>query len=184
MLLTIVVPDDHVEKAMRATAKKLAKQYRIPGFRPGKAPYHIVVGRFGREALLEEVADEIGQDIFVEAMEEAKMEPYAQAALKEVTFDPLTYQVEVPLPPEVDPNNYREVRVPYTEPSEEEITEAAQAEIDRIRERFKTWQPVDRPIEYGDLVTISVKITVDDEVVLENDGLGYRARCRRIHHGA
>lgn len=169
MLLTIIVPDERVDKAMRKTAKKLAKQYRIPGFRPGKAPYHIVVSRFGREALLEEVADELGQDVFVEAMEAAELDPYAQAKLKDVTFDPLTYQVEVPLPPEVDPNNYRELSIPYTEPTEEVIDEAVQTEIDQIRDRFKTWQPVERPVEYGDLVTISVKVTVDGEVVLEND---------------
>ena len=169
MLLTIVVPDERVDKALRATAKKLAKQYRIPGFRPGKAPYHVIVSRFGREALLEEVADEMGQDIFVEAMEVAELDPYARAVLKDVSFDPLTYQVEVPLPPEVEPNNYRELRVPYAEPGEEAISEAVQAEIEQIRERFKTWQPVERPVEYGDLVTISVKVTVNDEVVLEND---------------
>jgi trigger factor len=169
ILLTIVVPDQRVDKAMRAAAKKLAKQYRIPGFRPGKAPYHVVVSRFGREAMLEEVADEMGQEIFKEALEAAELDPYAQATLKDITFDPLTYQVEVPLPPEIDPNNYRELSIPYTEPSEEAIAEAVQKEIDETRERFKTWQPVERPVEYGDLVTISLKVTVDGKVVLEND---------------
>ncbi len=184
LLLSIVVPDERVDKAMRKMAKKMAKQYRIPGFRPGKAPYHIIVSRFGREALLEEVADEIRQVIFVEAMEEAGLEPYAPSVLKDVSFDPLTYQIEVPLPPEVEPNNYREVRVPYAEPTEEAIDEAVQAEIDQIRDRFKTWQPVERPIEYGDMVTISVKVTVDDEVVLENDDWDVFPDDRRVHHGA
>ena len=71
LLLTIEVPDQRVEKAMRAAAKKLARQYRIPGFRPGKAPYHVIVSRFGREALLADVADEMGQDIFQEALDAA-----------------------------------------------------------------------------------------------------------------
>lgn len=169
LLLTIEVPDQRVDKAMRAAAKKIARQYRIPGFRPGKAPYHVVVSRFGREALMADVADEMGQDIFKEALDAAELDPYAQATLRNITFDPLTYEVEVPLPPETNPNNYRDIRVPFPEPSEEAITEAVQKEIDEIRERYKTWQPVERPVEYGDLVTISLKITIDDEVVLEND---------------
>ncbi len=169
ILLTIEVPDQRVEKAMRAAAKKMAKQYRIPGFRPGKAPYHVIVSRFGREAMLGDVADEMGQEIFKEALDAAELDPYAQATLRDVTFDPLTYQVEVPLPPEINPNNYRELSVPYTDPSDEDIAEAVQKEIDDIREQNKTWQPVERPIEYGDLVTISLKVTIDGKVVLEND---------------
>jgi len=169
LLLTIEVPNQRVDKAMRATAKKLARQYRIPGFRPGKAPYHVVVSRFGREAILADVADEMGQDVFKEALDAAELDSYAQATLRNITFDPLTYEVEVPLPPETNPNDYRTIRVPYLDPSEEVVTEAVQKEIDGVRERFKTWQPVERPIEYGDLVTISLKITIDDEVVLEND---------------
>ena len=169
ILLTIEVPDQRVEKAMRVAAKKLAKQYRIPGFRPGKAPYHVVVSRFGREALLEDVADEMGQDIFKEALAAAELDPYAQATLKDITFDPLVYQVEVPLPPEINPNNYRELSVPYNDPSEEDLAEAVQKEIDEIREQHKTWQPVERPVQYGDLVTVSLKVTVDGKTVLEND---------------
>lgn len=169
ILLNIEVPEERVDKAMHTMAKKLARQLRIPGFRPGKAPYHVVVARIGREAMLEEVADEIGQDIFKEALEVTEIEPYGQANLKDVTFDPLVYQIEIPQPPEVEPGDYRSLRVPYEAPGDEATDQAYQEQIDAIREQHKTWVPVERPIEYGDLVTISLKVTVDDEVVLEND---------------
>jgi trigger factor len=43
LAVTIEVSQDQVDKELRKAAAKIAGQYRIPGFRKGKAPYHIVV---------------------------------------------------------------------------------------------------------------------------------------------
>ncbi len=168
-LLIVEVPDERVEKAMRQEARKLAKQVRIPGFRPGKAPYHVVVGRFGREAILEEVADNIGQDVYKEALDTVDMDPFGPAELKEITFDPLTYQIAIPMPPETDVGDYRNLRLPFEAPSEEAIDEAMREKIDEIREEHKTWMPAERAVAYGDLVTISIKANVGEAVILDND---------------
>lgn len=169
LLITIEVPEERVEKAMRAAVKKFGKRLRVPGFRPGKAPYHIVVQRFGRQTILEDIADDLGQAVFAEAFEESEIQPFDTPVLEEITYDPLTYRIVVPLAPEVDPGAYRDLRVPLEVVTDEAVQELVEKEIERLREENKTWQPVDRPIEYGDLVTTSLKVTVDDEVVLDTD---------------
>ncbi|NOX63824.1 MAG: trigger factor [Chloroflexi bacterium] len=167
--LTVEVPQPRVDAALRKKVKSLSRRIRIPGFRPGKAPYHIVVQRLGREALLQEVAEEIGEEVYQEALETAGIEPVGPGNLVDIAFDPLTYQFEVPLEPNVDPGDYRSVRVSYEEPDEASIDEDVDKEIERIREANRNWTPVERPVEYGDLVTLKIEVTVDDEVVLQND---------------
>lgn len=169
LLVTIEVPKERVDKALRAAVKKMGKRLRIPGFRPGKAPYAVVIQRLGRQNILEDIADDLGQEVFAEVMGDIDVPAIAQPVLNEVTYDPLTYRIFIPLMPEVDPGPYRELRVPVPEVAEEKVQELVEKEIQRLRESNKTWLPTDRPIEYGDLVTISLKVTVDDEVVLDTE---------------
>lgn len=169
ILLTIEVPQEQVEKELRTTARRMSNSFRFHGFRPGKAPYHVVVQRLGREALLDEVAEKLSDQIFIQALERAGLKPYAQPVLREITYDPLTYVIEIPMAPDVDPGDYRSIRIPAEEVDEAELDRRVQAEIDHILEEHTTWVPVERPVQYGDLVTISIRVTVDEEVVLEND---------------
>ena len=169
VLLTVEVPDTRLEEAMRKTVRKLGKDIRIPGFRPGKAPYHIVVQRLGRERLVADVAEEMIDGIYEEALQSTGLQPSGPGNLTEITLEPLVYRFEVPLPPEVDPGDYRALRLPYEEPSDEVIASQAQAEIESMRAGQASLTEVERPIQYGDLVTISLKVTVDGEVALEND---------------
>lgn len=169
VLLTVTVPEARAEKAMHDAARRLAKQYRFPGFRPGKAPYNIVAQRVGRAALLEDAVEELGPALYSEALETTGLEPFAPGNLKEVTLDPLTLKFEVPLPPTVDPGDYRSLRVPEAPPDETAIEAHVQADLEEMGQGRTSWEPVERPIAYGDLVTISLKLTVDGEVVMEND---------------
>lgn len=167
--LTVTVPADRTEQAMREAARRLAKNYRFPGFRPGKAPYHIVVQRIGRAALLEEAIEEMGNSIYQEALATTGLEPFAPGSLTNVTPDPVTLTFDVPLPPIADPGDYRSLRLDVPPVDEAEIEEHLQADLSQMDRGRTTWTPVDRPIQYGDLVTISLKLTVDGEVALENE---------------
>ena len=69
LAVTIEVSHDRVDQELRKAAAKLASQYRIPGFRKGKAPYHIVVQQIGLPNLYSEFIDELGQELFREAID-------------------------------------------------------------------------------------------------------------------
>ena len=62
--LTVEVPSERLESAMRTTARRLSHETKIPGFRPGKAPYNIVVQKFGEEVVFQETLDDLGQELY------------------------------------------------------------------------------------------------------------------------
>ena len=96
------VDQERVERELRKAANKVAGQYRIPGFRKGKAPYHIIVQQFGLANLYNEFVEDLGQELFQQAIEQENIEPYAQSSLEDIKLDPLTYTLVVPLDPEVN----------------------------------------------------------------------------------
>jgi trigger factor len=115
--LTVEVPEDQKSAAMRAAARRLSKQAKIPGFRPGKAPYDVIVGKFGQEVVFEEALEQLGQDVYRKSLEELDLDPYAPGSLDEVVSrNPLVIQYTVPLTPEIDLGDYHSVRIPFEEP--------------------------------------------------------------------
>src|SRR5690349_3289486 len=82
--LVVTVEPERVEREMQAAARRLAKKVNIPGFRKGKAPYHIIRRYIGDGALLEEALDPLGQAVYGEALEQSGVEPYAPGALTDM----------------------------------------------------------------------------------------------------
>jgi trigger factor len=87
--LTVEVEQERVESALRKAARKIARQVNIPGFRKGKAPYHIIVQTYGEGALYDEALDELGQEVYREALDESELEPYAPGILDDIQLDPM-----------------------------------------------------------------------------------------------
>ena len=155
MAVTVEVAEERVQKAMRNTARKLAKDAYIPGFRKGKAPYQVILRRVGEETLRAETIEDMVQGIFEEALEQSAIEMYAQPSLDAVEQDPLVFKFTVPLAPVVTLGDYRELRREVAEP---EVTDEAVAQaLKKIQERHQIVEPVERPVEQGDLVSLSGK---------------------------
>ena len=162
VLLTIEIDEKRVEKALRGVARRIAKEYSIPGFRRGHAPYRVILQRFGREALLQEALEDLGQDVYQEALESEDLEPYDVGSLEDVQLDPLVLKMRVPLRPTVDLGDYRELREepPVVVVDEEKID----AELEALREANVVLEPVtDRPAQVGDMVSLDVSADVGDE---------------------
>lgn len=166
--MTIEVEDAEAETALRNAARALSREFKIPGFRPGKAPYNVVVRLMGIETVQEQAVDDLAQKLYGQALQEKGIEPYASASLDEVTWNPLTLRLTVPMPPRVDLGAYREVRL-----SPEEVTvtdEQVNEVLGRIRKQNVVWQPVERPAQLEDMVTVDIEATVDEKVILSNEG--------------
>src|SRR5262249_46997602 len=113
--MTIEVEPERVQKELRKAAQKVASEYRIPGFRKGKAPYHVIVQQFGLPNLYSQFMDDLGQEVFKKAIEQEGVQPYATATLEDFQLEPMTYKLLVPLDPEVQLGDYRSLRVPQDE---------------------------------------------------------------------
>jgi len=136
-------------------AKKIAKQAKIPGFRPGKAPYHVIVNMYGEGAIQEEAVEIMIDEQYPKVIEESGVEPGGPGALEEITsIDPPKFTFLVPLQPEVELGDYKEIRLDY---APEETTDADVDDfLNRIQKNYATAEPVERPIEDGDLVYFKV----------------------------
>lgn len=161
--MTIEVPEERIEKQMRDTARKLAKDINLPGFRRGKAPYSVVVNRVGRDTLRAEAVEDMLQSIFEEALDEVKPDMYAQAQFDDMEMEPLVLKFTIPLTPEVTLGDYRNLRKEIEPVS---ITdEAVEQALKRIRTRYQELEEVDRPTAEGDMIVISGR----GELIVEVD---------------
>ena len=163
LAMTIEVAEERIDQEMRKAARKIAQQVRIPGFRKGRVPFHILLQFVGREAIVNEFVDELGQEVYKEALEQEGLEPFFMGSLDNVdTEQAVRFHLTIPLPPEVNLGDYRGLRVEEeeVEADEEQIQERVQA----ILEQNADYVEADRPSQYGDLMTIDLRgVALDDE---------------------
>lgn len=156
--LSLEIPPGEVAAATEKAARALARQVRLPGFRPGKVPAALVKKRFADE-LKGEVLESLLRESLREAFAEKGITPVGEPRIEDLKFEadaPLTFQVEVEHRPTVVPKDYRGLKVPTepTEPKEEEVAAA----LERIREGRASFEPVeDRPAMDGDFALVDIR---------------------------
>ena len=173
------IENDQLEKAKRKAAKLISKRIKIPGFRKGKAPYGIVVRNVGEKTILDDAIELIIDEIYPEVIKEAAIEPYGPGKLDKIeSIDPPIFKFVVPLAPEVDLGDYKSLRKPYKSPrvTKKEINET----INNLRENQAIIQPVERPAEVNDIVTVNLTAIKhqgenndNDKVIIDNDSIPF-----------
>ena len=166
--LTVHVDEARVEDSMRKVAKTYARRLRIPGFRPGKAPFHIVRNWIGKDSLRSEAVNNMTQDIYKEAIEMVDVTPYAPSSLDEIDMEPLVLHLTVPLKPKVDLGEYRSIRIdpPTVKVPDKEVNEAMEA----IQEKHVLLEPAYRPCQEGDVVIADLLAMRGQDVLTDREG--------------
>jgi trigger factor len=164
--LTIAVDERQSNEYMRRAARTLSRRYRIPGFRPGKAPYGVVVRNLGVESVQSQVLEQFGDQVFEQGLKESELNPIAEATLDDVTWEPFTLHLTVPIEPEVELGDYQELRVPWqvAEVTDQDLEDAVQ----RLREEQAEPEPKEGTAELGDHIVADITAKIEDDVVLEN----------------
>ncbi len=155
--LTVQIEPTRLEEAKQRAARHISQHKKIPGFRPGKAPYPIVLRTIGEEAILEEALDILVKDIYPKVIEETKIKPYGPGSLENMPkLDPPTFEFVVPLEPEVQLGEYKEIRIPYKLKSitKKDINKV----LEDLRERQVILEPSDQPAGEGDQVYVKLSI--------------------------
>lgn len=164
-MLTIEVEEGRVQEALHQTARQVSRRLKIPGFRPGKAPYHIVARMVGQEALYDEAIQQLAPKVYEEALTESGVEPFAKAQIEVLQRAPLILKAIVPLRPVVELGNYRQIRI-----APEEVT-VAEEDVDALLAQLQRENaqvvPVDRPTRMGDEIILDLKGTLDGQTVIE-----------------
>jgi trigger factor len=165
-VLDVDVTWDELEKASEKAYRKLVKQVVVSGFRPGKAPRSLVERKLGKEYIYQEGLEDLINDTYQAAMKEHKLVPVTQPKVDAPAFEmgqPYHFQVTVPIimPPVL--GDYRSL---HFEREEAEVTsEEVEQEIESMRNRQATWQSVERGADYGDRVTMDLKLTVEEKSI-------------------
>ncbi len=154
--LTVEVEAERMEAAKRRAARKISERGKIPGFRPGKAPYEMIRRHYGDEAILETAVDMLVEDIYPDVLKQAEVEPAAMGALEKIeSMDPPKFIFRVPMLPTVDLGDYMSIRVPYefTAPGDD----ALEKTLDEMRQMYASTETVEREVQETDYVLFSVK---------------------------
>ncbi len=153
--LVVEFEPEAFEKFKHQAARKISQEFKIPGFRPGKAPYEVVRRLFGDQSISNRALDLLIDDTYAEMIENAEIKPSGPGKLdKIVNLDPPKLEILVPLMPTIDLGDYRSTRLEYkpTQVSPEEVADF----IERLRTNFASVEPVERPIEETDLVYLTL----------------------------
>jgi len=155
--LDVEVPAPEVD----ATIGRLAEQYRrrakVPGFRPGKVPVHVVRQRF-KDDILRDAARDIVPRAIDDAMREQAVAPIETPDVQEVSIDegqPLTFHALFEIMPSIKELDYDAMTLRRTSATPD--TNANDRALEEIRRRASRLEPVtDRGVEPGDAVTLDM----------------------------
>jgi trigger factor len=163
--LSVELDTDTFEKAKHRAARQIAKRIKIPGFRPGKAPYGVILRQVGEGQVVEGALELVIEEQYSEIIKEAEIDPYGPGTLENVPeLDPPTLEFIVPLDSTVELYDYKSISFPYKPP--ETTDNDVQEALERIQEQHATREKVDRPAETGDVVFMQVsgvRMDVDGE---------------------
>jgi len=161
--MIVELPPEDIEQQIDQRLRDVARNARLPGFRPGKVPMRVLRQRFG-ESVRGEVFGEMVQASFSEAVTKADLRPASMPEF-EADIDQGTrryaYTARFEVLPEVRLNSLKdhEIKRPIVELGEGDLDTM----IERLRSQRKTWTQVERPAANGDRIMISFTGTVDGE---------------------
>ncbi len=155
MTMIVELEIEKLEGARRRAARKISEKAKIPGFRPGKAPYDVVRRMYGDGVITEEAVEILVDEIYPQALKESNIDPAAAGQLENIeSLDPPKFIFTVPLKPTIDLGDYKSVRLSYefVGPSEDKVQE----EITNLRRMYAKTENVERAVVDGDYVLLDV----------------------------
>ncbi|WP_442941656.1 trigger factor [Nocardia sp. NBC_00416] len=185
--INVEVPFEELKPDFDRAYKALAKQVRIPGFRPGKAPAKLLEARLGRGAVLEQVVNDALPGRYSEAVTASEVKVIGQPEIEITKIEDgqeLAFTAEVDIRPEIAlPEDYSTIAVTVDaiEITDDDIDEQLQS----LRQRFGTLSGVERPVQDGDFVSIDLSATVGGEEVPEaaTTGLSHEVGSGQLIEG-
>ena len=154
--LIVEIDQEKMNTYKRRAATKISSKSKVPGFRPGKAPYDIIIRQFGDPAITEQAVDLLIDSEYSNILKEADVNPGASGTLESIdNLEPPKFTFRIPLAPQVELGDYHSVRLPYewAAPEQEEVDTA----LEELRQMYAATENVDRAIEVGDYVSVDVK---------------------------
>jgi trigger factor len=151
--MTVTVPEELFQEKMEARLKSLAREVKLDGFRPGKAPHHVVKKIYGSR-VRDEITPDLIQTTYYKALEEQDLKPVRQPHIQPIgDAEDFQYTAEFEVYPDIalDGLDQLELSRPVATVHDVDVDNM----IEKLRHQKKTWSAVDRPVQEHDRLTIS-----------------------------
>jgi len=169
--LNVEMEGSETEKYMGIALEHLARRVVLPGFRKGKAPVSLVEQHIGKQAILQEALEHLVPEAYEEALKNESILAIDQPKIEMVQLDPIIFKAIVPTKPEVTPGNYRDIRMEIgkKEIGEDDINQV----IEQLQMQFGTLVPVERAVQFGDIITLDLEGKRGEETILSRKDAAY-----------
>jgi trigger factor len=170
--LDVTVDKEDVEDFIDRAYRKVNKDYRIPGFRPGKAPRKVLDNAIGKNLIFAEATDFLLNETYPKAVESESLDVLGDPDIQtdELVKHDLdyVYHVDMHVKPKLELSSYDpvEVELPPEEPTDEEIDK----QVDVLRGyyyKLEDIEDVDHQIDKDDFAVVDLTCTRDGEPVEE-----------------
>ncbi len=164
---TVVVPSTSIEDRRSAKLGEIARQLKLPGFRPGKVPDKVVRQRYGTAVMAEVLEDSVNDatqqvlsDRGLRAATQPKVDVKSMPEPADAAKD-LEFTVEVELLPEITPPDFATLSL--TRLKAEPAADAIDKALADIASRQRTLEPVPdaRPAAKGETLTVDYTGRID-----------------------
>ena len=154
--VTAEFEQDVLDGFKKRGARKIAKTTRIPGFRPGKAPYNVILNHVGEGAILEEAIDLMLDDVYPELLKQENIEPSGPGNLEEIkSQEPPVFVFSIPLAPVAELGNLDKIKKPYE--LQAVTDDDVDHFIDQMRQQSATIVPFEGEAKVGQLVYFTLE---------------------------
>ena len=170
---TIEVPFDELKPNVDRAYREVARQVRVPGFRPGRVPPRVIDQRIGRGAVLEQAVKDAVPELYGKALEEHDVFALGQPDVEITKLDDgeeLAFTAEVDVRPKFDLPDID--GMPVTVDDAEVTPDQVEEYIGALRERFASLKGTDRPAADGDFVSIDLSAEIDGKPVEDAQASG------------
>jgi trigger factor len=184
--LIVEVPFEELKPSLDAAYKSIAQQIVVPGFRKGKIPPQVIDQRVGRGPVLEEAINDALPKLYSQAVQDNQVKAIGRPEVDVTEFndkESLQFSAEVEVRPEIELPDLTglETSVEDIAISDEEIDE----QIESLRQRFGSLNPVERAVGDNDYITLDLSATKDGEKIEEAQatGLSYQVGSGQLLDG-
>ena len=163
--ITLTLPATVIQNEVNARLKKLARQVKIDGFRPGKVPMNIVAQRYGYSVHYEVMNDKVGE-AFNQAAIEAQLRVAGQPRISEkeqATEGEMAFDAIFEVYPEVKMQDLAQVTI---DKLQADVTdEAIDKTVEILRKQRRTYaqRSLDSTADTDDRVTVDFEGKIDGE---------------------
>ena len=164
--LSVEVDEQEFEKAVDAAFRKIGREVKVPGFRPGKVPRRLLEARLGPGVARQEALRESLPEFYAQALREADVDPIAAPEIDITAGEsdgPISFDAVVEVRPQVSVAGYGGLRVTIASPLADEAE--VDRHIDRLRQQSAELTSVARPAADGDHVFVDIKGEREGETV-------------------